>query len=76
MSLNLLKNHGPFLKPPLIKKITKDIYELRIIGKTSIRIFFTPWGNDFYLLHGFVKKAQKTPAKEIKIAVARLKLLI
>lgn len=75
-SLELLEKYGPFLKPPHIKKINKNLYELRIIGKTSIRIFYTTKNNQYYLLHVFKKKTQKTPAKEIKIALDRIKKLI
>ncbi|MEI6690206.1 MAG: type II toxin-antitoxin system RelE/ParE family toxin [bacterium] len=30
----------------------------------------------FYLLHAFTKKSQKTPAKELKIALDRMKEVI
>ncbi|OGY08325.1 MAG: hypothetical protein A2782_00675 [Candidatus Blackburnbacteria bacterium RIFCSPHIGHO2_01_FULL_43_15b] len=56
------------------KKLTgTSIWELRILGADSIRIFYvTITGKIFLLLHGFVKKTQKTPAKEISLAQKRL----
>lgn len=72
-SILLLKNGGPFLKPPYAKKLRSDLYELRIPGKIAVRIFYTMKGEEYYLLHAFKKKTQKTPAKEIKIALDRMK---
>jgi len=43
------------------------------MGKDSIRIFFTVVVNGIILiLHGFVKKTQKTPSREIGVAMKRL----
>jgi len=70
--ITLLRNNGPFLKPPYIKKLQNKLYELRISGKTSIRIFYTVAHDEFYLLHAFKKKTQKTPAKELKTAIDRI----
>ena len=47
------------------------IYKLRVdCGKESARILFakTP-ANDLVLLHGFIKKTQKTPKKDARIAM-------
>jgi phage-related protein len=75
-SIDLLENYGPFLKPPYIKKLQGNLYELRIKGTISIRVFYTIVDNEYYLLHAFKKKTQKTPAKEIRIALDRMKHLI
>src|SRR3990170_4515131 len=74
--IDLLESYGPFLKPPYIKKIQDNLYEIRIAGKTAIRIFYTAFNNQFYLVHAFKKKKQKTPQKEIKTALDRIKKLI
>ncbi len=76
LSLTLLMNQGPFLKPPYIKKLQDKIYELRISGKTPIRIFYTMANGKYYLLHAFKKKSQKTPPKELKLAIDRMKTII
>lgn len=49
------------------------LWEIRILGKDSIRIFYTAvFGDNVLLLHGFVKKTRKTPVKEISKALKRL----
>ena len=47
------------------------IYKLRVdCGKESARVMFTKTpNNDIALLHGFIKKGQKTPKKDAKIAM-------
>lgn len=74
-TLDLLTEYGIRLGPPHIKKVVgTELWELRILGGDSIRIFYiTISGRKFLLLHGFIKKIQKTPKKEIKIALGRLK---
>lgn len=69
---NLLEKHGPLLGMPHSKKLTSKLYELRIRGKQEVRIIYGFIGNKIYLLHGFLKKTQKTPAREIEIAEQRL----
>ena len=76
LSILLLKNQGPFLKPPYIKKLQDKLYELRISGTTQIRIFYTIYHSEYYLLSAFSKKTQKTPNKELKIAVDRMKKIV
>lgn len=73
LSILLLKNQGPFLKPPYIKKLQNKLYELRISAIVQIRIFYTIYNSEYYLLHSFVKKTQKTPIKELKIAISRMR---
>ena len=76
LSILLIKNQGPFLKPPYIKKLQDKLYELRISGTTQIRIFYTIHHSEYYLLHAFKKKSQKTPSKEFKIALDRMGKII
>ena len=72
--IELLKDHGPNLREPHTKPIkgkdNKGIFELRVKFSTDIsRVFyFTYNGSTFILLHGFVKKTQKTPPREIEKA--------
>lgn len=76
LSIRLLIDYGPFLKPPDIKKLKDKLYELRIPGKSSIRIFYTNMKGEYYLLHAFLKKTQKTPTKELKVAIDRRKKIL
>lgn len=72
----LLKNNGPFLKPPYNKKLQDGLYELRISGKVAIRILYTMHNDEYYLLHAFKKKTQKTPSRELKTAIDRMKGMV
>lgn len=76
LSIQLLQDNGPFLKPPYIKKLQGKLYELRIPGKPPIRIFYTIINNEYYLLHAFKKKSQKTPLKEFRLAIDRMREII
>lgn len=71
----LLEKYGSELRMPHSKKITDDLYELRIKGKQELRIFYAFRKNSAVLLHKFIKKSQKTPQKEIFIAQNRLQAL-
>ncbi len=60
---------------PHIKKLTgTPLWEIRILGKDSVRILYvTRQGKQVLLLHAFIKKTNKTPFKEINIALKRLR---
>lgn len=71
--IGLLSEMGTKLKEPFVKYIEDELWELRIKFASDIsRVFyFVPTKNKIVLLHGFVKKTQKTPTKEIEIAKKR-----
>lgn len=73
--INLLEIYGRDLSMPHVKHIQDRLFELRMRGSQEIRIFFTYHENHAYLLHGFVKKTQKIPAREIKTAEKRFSVL-
>jgi phage-related protein len=65
--------YGWPLGMPLIRKIEPGLWEVRSRLKDGIaRVLFTVDGGTMVLLHGFVKKSQKTPAAELKTAKQRL----
>jgi phage-related protein len=72
--IDLLEEFGVNLIYPHTRKIEGDNYkglwELRIQFASDVsRIFyFIHLGNTFVLLHGLLKKTNKTPAKELEIA--------
>lgn len=74
-TIDLLEKFGQKLGPPHTKKISANLFELRISGKQEVRIFYSFYKSQIFLLHGFIKKSQKIPQKEIKIALQKLKLL-
>lgn len=71
-SLEILKEFGEKLRPPKSKKVMKNVYELRILSNISVRVFYTFYMNDIWILHSFIKKSQKIPLKEIGVIVSRL----
>lgn len=60
---------------PNLKKISGTaLWEIRILGKDNIRIFCGSLPDkEVKILHIFAKKKQKTPQKEIAIALQRYK---
>lgn len=72
--IKMLQEFSTHLGLPHAKKlIGTDLWELRILGSDSIRILYIAIsGRNFLLLHGFKKKKDKTPPKEIKVAEDRL----
>ena len=58
---------------PLIRKIERGLWEVRSnISAGIARVFFTVMDRTMILLHGFVKKLQKTPQNELDTAHRRL----
>ncbi len=75
--IQLLEDNGIYLRGPHSKSLTghKGLFELRSKqGHDIQRVFYFHFvENTFVLLHGFTKKGQKTPEKEIQIALRRRK---
>lgn len=73
-TIKLLQEFGIRLGLPHVKKLTgTQLWELRIVGSDSVRVLYVAMtGKTFILLHGFKKKKDKTPPKEIRIAEDRL----
>ena len=58
---------------PLIRKLEPGLWEVRShVADGIARMLFTVDGETMVLLHGFVKKSQKTPATDMKTARQRL----
>jgi phage-related protein len=58
---------------PLARKMAENLWELRSRLPAGIaRIFFTVYAGQIVLLHGFIKRSQKTPVNELAIAKRRL----
>jgi len=68
--------HGWPLGMPLVRKMEPGLWEVRCdIADGIARVLFTAKAGQMVLLHGFVKKSQKTPDNELKTARNRLKKL-
>ena len=58
---------------PLIRKLEPGLWEVRSHVATGIaRVPFTVEGDTMVLLHGFIKKSQKMPERDLKTAKQRL----
>lgn len=73
--IDLLELFGHQLGMPHSKKVDQGLFELRIRGQQEIRIFYIFKNNQTILIHGFVKKSQKTPQKELKVARQKKSLI-
>ena len=75
--IDLLEKFGYQLGMPHSKKMTgtDELWELRIkLASNNHRVFYFHFiNNKFVLLHAFRKKSQKTPKKEINLALKRIK---
>jgi phage-related protein len=71
---DLMLEFGSNLGMPHTRPMSDGLFELRVKGQEGIaRVFYcTLLGKRIVMLHGFIKKSQKTPAKEIKIARRRM----
>ena len=67
--------YGPDLGMPHTKAMGDGLFELRLkAGEGIVRVFYcTRIGRRIVVLHHFIKKNEKTPAKELLIARTRMK---
>lgn len=58
---------------PLVRKLDMHLWEVRSkIDNRISRVIFTVYGEFIVLIHGFIKKSQKIPIKDLKLAKKRL----
>jgi phage-related protein len=61
---------------PLVKHLDGDIWEVRIaLNKRIARVLFVLDTNSMVLIHGFIKKQQKTLKTDVDLAKDRVKKL-
>jgi phage-related protein len=72
--IDLMLEFGPALGMPHTRAMGGQLFELRVRGQEGIaRVFYgTAVAQRIIMLHVFIKKSQKTPAKELDIARRRL----
>jgi phage-related protein len=70
-----LEAFGPDLGMPHTKPMGRGLFELRLRAAEGIGrvLYCAVSGRRIVMLHQFVKKTQKTPAREIQIARSRMK---
>jgi phage-related protein len=60
----------------LVRKLDQGLWEIRSRLPAGIaRVLFTTGERQMILLHGFIKKSQKTPQQDLELAKTRLRLL-
>ena len=60
---------------PLVRSVGRELWEVRSTlpqGRIA-RVLFCVTGEQMVLLHGFIKKSQKIPNREIDLALKRMK---
>jgi phage-related protein len=58
---------------PLVRKLDEDLWEVRSrLHQRVSRVIFTVQRDVMILLHGFIKKSQKTPIQDLNTARKRL----
>lgn len=69
-SIQALQDMGISLRMPLSESLEDGIFELRAKSGTNISrvMYFFIIGNRAVLTHGFIKKTQKTPRRELQRA--------
>lgn len=61
---------------PLVKHLDGDIWEVRVnLSKSIARVLFVLNGGSMVLIHGFIKKQQKTLKSDLDLAKDRAKNL-
>lgn len=67
--------YGPDLGMPHTRAMGEGLFELRLKAAEGIaRVFFcTLTGRKIVILHQFMKKSDKTPRRELAIAIRRMK---
>jgi phage-related protein len=59
---------------PLVRSLGNGLWEIRFRLPNNIaRIIFKMIGGEMVLLHGFIKKTQKTPPEDLQLAKKRAK---
>ncbi|MDY0227700.1 MAG: type II toxin-antitoxin system RelE/ParE family toxin [Desulfomicrobium apsheronum] len=57
---------------PLVRPLGEGLFEVRSrLGNRIARVLFCTHGLQIILLHGFIKKTQRTPADDMKLARKR-----
>lgn len=67
--------YGPDLGMPHTRAVGRGIFELRLKAAEGIaRVFYcTVVDRRIVMLHQFIKKSEKTPQKELAVALKRMK---
>lgn len=73
--LRLLSGEGSTIKMPYSKPLGNGLFELRGRSKSNVRYFYIFKYGQAFVVHGYIKKSQKTPLRELRIARSRVSSL-
>ena len=72
----IIQEHGlEKVREPYVKHLEGSLWEMRMKGKDGISraLYVTAVGRRVVVVRAFIKKTQKTPRREIKLALERAK---
>jgi phage-related protein len=73
--IELLESQGPHqVREPYVKPVEGKLWEMRLKGRAGIAraLYFAQVGRRLCVVRVFVKKTEKTPRREIELALRRL----
>ncbi len=76
--IDLIETYGlENVGQPHVKHLQQSLWEMRMKGRDGISraIYVTASGKRVVIVRAFIKKSQKTPQREIKLALQRAKEL-
>ena len=74
--VELIQTHGlERVREPYVKHLEGPLWEMRMKGRSGIAraVYVTAVGKRIVVVHVFTKKTQKTPRREIEMALKRAK---
>lgn len=75
---NLIEKEGlEHVGEPHVKHIEGRLWEMRLKGRSGISraLYVTAPGSRVVIVRAFIKKVEKTPRREIELALTRMKLV-
>jgi phage-related protein len=73
--IELLESMGPHrVREPYVKPVEGKLWEMRLSGRDGIAraLYFAQIGRRLCVVRVFVKKTEKTPRREIELALRRI----
>ena len=72
-SMEQLRVRNVLAREPLVRHLADDLWELRVESRGNAYrvIYFFLTGRHIIFLHGFLKKTQRTPRREMEMAQRR-----
>ena len=72
---DMIEQFGPALDRPYTAPMGNGLFEIRAKGMEGIgrSLYCTIKGQEIIILNSFIKKTQKTPKKELDLAIKRMK---